>query len=267
MNRHVMSWKNRITHVPAVRMLKETGDTTLFFIRTIREGISPPYEWIELIRQCYLIGYRSLPLVGATAFIIGLVLTIQLRPTMELFGAGAKVPSMVGIALIREIGPVLTALIFAGRVGSSIGAELGSMKVTEQIDAMEVSGTNPLRFLVATRIFATTLMLPLLVMLADTIGLLGCLAGMRMKEDLSVHLFFNRVFESIFFTDFFPALIKSILFGTAIGVVSCYRGYSTMRGTEDVGRAANSSVVQASMLIFIIDLIVVQVSDLLGYTL
>lgn len=251
----------------AIRLLKETGDTTRFFIRAVREGITPPYEWGELIRQCYMTGYKSLPLVAGTAFIIGLVLTIQSRPTMVLFGAGSLVPSMVGISIIREIGPVVTALIFAGRVGSSIGAELGSMKVTEQIDAMEVSGINPIRFLISTRILATTLMLPILVLLADAIGLFGSFAGMRIKEEISLHLFFNRVFESLRFPDFFPALIKSFLFGTAIGAVACYRGYTTRRGTEGVGKAANSSVVQASILIFIIDLVVVQVTDALGYTL
>jgi phospholipid/cholesterol/gamma-HCH transport system permease protein len=262
-----MTSRNSTAKSQVIQLLKETGDASLFFIRTIKEGIVPPYEWRELIRQCYLIGYKSLPLVAGTAFIIGLVLTIQSRPTMILFGAGSMVPSMVGVSIIREIGPVVTALIFAGRVGSSIGAELGSMKVTEQIDAIEVSGTNPIQFLIGTRIMATTLTLPILVLLADTIGLLGSFTGVRMKEDISLHLYFSRVFESLAFPDFFPALIKSFLFGAAIGTVACYKGYSTSRGTEGVGKAANTSVVQASMLIFIIDLIVVQVTDALGYTL
>lgn len=256
----------RMVKEPTLSLLKETGNTTLFFAQMLRESVYPPYEWGELLRQFYLIGNKSLPLVGGTAFIMGLVLTIQSRPTMIQFGAGAMVPSMVGISIIREIGPVVTALICAGRIGSSIGAELGSMKVTEQIDAMEVSGTNPVRFLVATRVLATTLMLPILVLIADMIGLLGSYMGILMKEDMSFRLFFSRVFESITFTDFFPAFIKSFLFGTAIGVVACYNGYMTKHGTEGVGRAANSSVVKASMLIFIIDLIVVQISDLFGYT-
>lgn len=256
----------RMIKDPAISLLKETGNTSIFFGRMVREAVAPPYEWNELIRQFYLIGNKSLPLVGGTAFIMGLVLTIQSRPTMIQFGAGAMVPSMVGISIIREIGPVVTALICAGRIGSSIGAELGSMKVTEQIDAMEVSGTNPIRFLVATRVLATTLMLPVLVLIADAIGLFGSYLGILMKEEMSFRLFFDRVFESLTFTDFFPAFIKSFLFGTAIGVVSCYNGYVTKHGTEGVGRAANSSVVKASMLIFIIDLIVVQISDLFGYT-
>lgn len=260
-----MAPQKHITKIPFADFFKETGNTSIFFVRTLREAFTPPYEWAEFIRQCYLLGYKSLPLVAGTAFIMGLVLTIQVRPTMEHFGAGSMVPSMVGISIIREIGPVITALICAGRIGSSIGAELGSMKVTEQIDSMEVSGTNPMNFLIATRVLASTLMLPVLVLLADAIGILGCYAGVVMKESMSFRYFFGQIFQSLYFTDFFPALIKSFFFGTAIGIVSSYRGYATRHGTEGVGRAANSSVVQSSVLIFIIDLIVVQITDLLGY--
>ena len=145
-------------------------------LRFFREVIKPPIEFREFIKQCFLLGYRSLPLVAVTGFIMGLVLTLQTRPTLMEFGAEAWMPSMVGISIIREIGPVITALICAGKIGSSIGAELGSMKVTEQIDAMEVSGTNPFRFLVVTKILATTLMIPLLVIMADFIALNGVLS-------------------------------------------------------------------------------------------
>src|ERR1041384_6999049 len=137
----------------------EAGETAKFAGRFFREVFMPPYEFKEVIRQSYEIGYRSLPLVGITAFIIGLVITLQSRPTLEEFGAESWLPAMVGISIIREIGPVIIALICAGKIGSSIGAELGSMKVTEQIDAMEVSGTNPLKYLVVTRVLACIVMI------------------------------------------------------------------------------------------------------------
>ena len=151
----------------------EIGDISFFALRYFREVFTAPFEFKELIRQCYNIGNRSLLLVGVTGFILGLVFTLQSRPTLMEFGAESWMPSMVGISIVREIGPVITALICAGRIGSGIGAELGSMRVTEQIDAMEVSGTNPFKYLVITRITAATLMLPLLIIFGDAIALLG----------------------------------------------------------------------------------------------
>ena len=142
---------------------EEVGDITYFAVRFSKEVFTSPFEWKELVRQCYQMGNRSLLLVSVTGFILGLVFTLQSRPTLLEFGAASWMPSMVSIAIVREIGPVVIALICAGRIGSGIGAELGSMKVTEQIDAMEVSGTNPFKYLVVTRILAATLMLPLLI--------------------------------------------------------------------------------------------------------
>src|SRR5690606_15285739 len=139
----------------------------------------------EFIRQCFRIGYKSLPLIGITGFIMGLVLTMQLRPSLVDYGVEAQLPAMVSLAIIREVGPVITALIFAGKIGSSIGAELGSMKVTEQIDAMEVSGTNPYKYLVVTRVAATTLMLPILVLLSDAISIYGAYLGVNIKANTS----------------------------------------------------------------------------------
>lgn len=150
-------------------LIAEVGGISRFTGRFFREAVRPRFEWRELVRQAFLNGYRSLPLVAITAFIMGLVLTIQSRPTLADFGAEAMLPAMVSISVVREIGPVITALICAGRIGSSMGAELGSMKVTEQIDAMEVSGTKPFKYLVVTRVWSTILMIPLLVVLADTI--------------------------------------------------------------------------------------------------
>jgi phospholipid/cholesterol/gamma-HCH transport system permease protein len=192
-----------------------------------------------------------------------LVLTIQSRPTLADFGAESWLPGMVAISLIREIGPVITALICAGKVASGIGAELGSMKVTEQIDAMEVSGTNPYKYLVFTRILATTLMIPLLVLFADFVGLFGSFVGVNIKGHVSLFLFFSQAFGQLEFIDILPATIKTVFFGFMIGLVGCYKGYNAAMGTASVGKAANSAVVVASLLIFIVDMIAVQITDLL----
>ncbi len=217
---------------------------------------------IELMKQSFLIGYRSLPLVGITAFIMGLVLTIQSRPTLAKFGAESWLPAMVAVSIIREIGPAITALIFAGKVGSGIGAELASMNVTEQIDAMQVSGTNPFKYLVVTRVLSATLMLPLLVVFADAIGLFGSFIGVNLRGNVSAHLFFSQVFQSLEFADLFPAFIKTFFFGFAIGIIGSYKGYNSNKGTEGVGKAANSAVVFGSLMVFIIDMIAVQITSL-----
>jgi len=172
---------------------------------------------------------------------------------------------MVGVSIIREIGPVITALICAGKIGSSIGAELGSMKVTEQIDAMEVSGTNPFKYIVVTRIISTTIMIPILVIIGDAIDLYGSYLAVKVKGEISVTLFFSQVFDSIEFTDVIPAFIKSFFFGYAIGLVGCFKGYNSKKGTEGVGRSANSAVVISSLLVFIIDLMAVQITEFLGF--
>ena len=240
----------------------EIGELTNFTGRFFKELFSKPFEFNELLKQCYNIGYRSLLLVGITGFIIGLVLTLQTRPTLQEFGAESWMPSMVSISIIREIGPVIVALICAGRVGSGIGAELGSMRVTEQIDAMEVSGTNPFKYLVVTRILAATLMLPILVIFGDAIALYGSYIVENLKGDVSFQLFFNKVFNALEFGDIIPATIKSFFFGFAIGLVGCFKGYYCERGTVGVGIAANSAVVFTSMLLFIIDFIAVFITDI-----
>ena len=195
---------------------------------------------------------------------MGLVLTMQLRPTLVYYGVVSKLPVMVGISIVREIGPVITALIFAGKIASSIGAELGSMKVTEQIDAMEVSGTNPFKYLVATRVLATVLMLPILTVLADAISLFGAYIGVNIRSVTSFNLFFSQVFHSLSYGDVIPSIIKTFFFGFAVGVIGCYKGYYSDKGTRGVGSSANSAVVASSIMIFIIDLLAVQVTDILG---
>lgn len=242
----------------------QTGSIAKFTGRFFSHGMKPKYEIRELMAQCYIIGYKSLPLVGLTGFIMGLVLTMQLRPSLVDYGVESQLPVMVGIAIVREIGPVITALIFAGKIGSSIGAELGSMKVTEQIDAMEVSGTNPTKYLVATRVIATTLMLPILTILGDAISLIGAYIGVNINSVTSINFFFNQVFQSIGFSDVLPAVIKTVFFGFAVGIVGCYKGFNSTKGTRGVGSSANSAVVLASVLIFVLDLLAVQFTNLLG---
>lgn len=250
---------------PIRAFVEEVGDIANFTGRFFREVFRPRSEWAELFRQSFINGYRSLPLVAVTAFIMGLVLTVQSRPTLERFGAESMLPVMVAISVVREIGPVITALICAGKIGSSIGAELGSMKVTEQIDAMEVSGTNPFKYLVVTRVLSTTLMVPVLVVFADAIAIYASYIGVNIKGTVSWTLFHQQVFDSLVFADFLPAFFKSFFFGFAIGIVGCYKGFNTKKGTEGVGKASHSSVVAASLVIFFIDLIAVQITDILGY--
>jgi phospholipid/cholesterol/gamma-HCH transport system permease protein len=247
----------------AGNFLTNIADVFLFIMRVIKETFSRNFEFKEFLRQCFQIGYKTLPLISVTGIIIGLVLTIQSRPALLSFGAVGLLPGMVAVSLIREMGPVITALICAGKIGSGMGAELGSMKVSEQIDAMEVSSTNPVKFLIVTRVLAATLMIPLLVLYADALGIFGSWVGANIKGDVTFVLFFSQAFKDIDFVDFLPALIKTFFFGAVIGFVGCYKGYTAGRGTESVGIAANSAVVLSSLLVIIVDLIAVQITDML----
>jgi len=247
------------------RWMVSVGDQGVFFMKFVRNIFSGGFEWSEFVRQCYEIGYRSLMLVSLISFIMGLVLILQLRPSLVSFGAEGMLPHMLTVAIVREIGPVITAIICAGKIASSIGAELGSMNVTEQIDAMEVSGANPVQYLVVTRILATTLMIPLLSMLGDFISLIGGYVALNYTDKISFALYINKCISAIDFTDYMPALIKTFFFGFAIGFVGCYKGFTSNRGTESVGIAANSAVVTASLWIFFIDMLVVQISSILFY--
>src|ERR1035437_8104494 len=207
----INTWKN---------FLNEAGEISAFAGKFFKEGLLPPYEFNELLRQSFEIGYRSLPLVGITGFIMGLVICIQSHPAMEAFGAESWLPSVVSVSLVREIIPVITALICAGKIGSGIGAELGSMNVTEQIDSMEVSETNPFKFFIVTRVLSATLMMPLLIILADTISLYGAYIGVNMKQVVSFHLYTNQIFEKLTFSDVLPSIVKSFFFGFSIAIIS-----------------------------------------------
>ncbi len=239
------------------------GDLVSFMARFFKEVVKPPYEWREILYQCYLVGYKSTFLIGLTGFIMGVVLTIQTRPSMAAFGAISLIPGMVSVSVVREIGPVITAIICAGKVGSRMGAELGSMRVTEQIDAMEVSAINPYRYLVVTRAVATTLMVPLLAIFADLIALFGGYIAMNIHDATSMRHFFVAALGRLEFIDVFPAIIKTFFFGWVIGIIGCYKGYNARRGTESVGVAANSAVVASSLAVFIIDMLAAQITDLL----
>jgi phospholipid/cholesterol/gamma-HCH transport system permease protein len=247
----------------ASNFLTDVADVFLFISRIVKETFSRNFEFKEFFFQCYKIGYKTLPLISVTGAIMGLVLTIQSRPVLIDFGAVSMLPGMVIVSLIREMGPVITALICAGKIGSGMGAELGSMKVTEQIDAMEVSATNPMQYLVVTRVWAATLMVPLLVLYADALGILGSWIGANIKGDVTFTLFFSQAFSHVDFLDFIPAFIKTFFFGAVIGLVGCYKGYNAGRGTESVGLAANSAVVLSSLLVIVVDMIAVQVTDML----
>jgi len=232
-----------------------------FVIRFFKEVFKPPYEFKEIIKQCYQVGYKSLGLITLTGFITGLVFTKQSRPSLSEFGASSWLPSLVAIAIIRALAPLVTALICAGKVGSQIGAELGSMKVTEQIDAMEVSATNPFKYLVVSRVLATTIMIPMLMFYTGAVAMFGAYLNVHQNEMTSLITFFQQAFDKISFLDIFSSLIKSIAYGFTIGIVGSYQGYHASNGTEGVGKAANSSVVLSMFLIFIEEILIVQLTN------
>jgi phospholipid/cholesterol/gamma-HCH transport system permease protein len=234
-----------------------------FGLRFFKEVFKPPYQLKEVVRQCYNIGYKSLGLISLTGFITGLVFTKQSRPSLADFGATSWLPSLVSIAIMRALAPLVTALICAGKVGSNIGAELGSMKVTEQIDAMEVSAINPYKYLVVTRVMATTLMLPVLTLYSAFVGLIGSYLDIHAHEQTSLITFFENAFSTISFLDYFTSLVKAVVFGFTIGIVSCYKGFHATKGTMGVGIAANSAVVVSMFLVFIEEIIIVQISNYL----
>ncbi|MEO7445105.1 MAG: ABC transporter permease [Ferruginibacter sp.] len=233
----------------------------MFTGRFFKEVFVPPYQMKEVMRQCYNIGVMSLPLISLTGFITGLVFTKQSRPSLADFGATSWLPSLVSIAILRALAPLVTALISAGKVGSNIGAELGSMKVTEQIDAMEVSAINPYKYLVVTRVLATTFMLPLLMFYTAFVAMMGSYLDIHLNEQTSFISFFQNAFSTISFLDIFTSVAKATVFGFTIGIVSSYKGFNAKQGTMGVGIAANSSVVVSMFLIFIEEITIVQISN------
>lgn len=242
----------------------EFGAITTFGFKVLRQMLKPPYEIKEIFKQSYLLGVKTLSLILITGFILGLVLTLQSIPVMYEFGAESLLPGMISVSVIREIGPVITALICSGKMASGIGAELGSMRVTEQIDAMEVTGINPMNYLVVTRVLATTLMVPMLVVFADFVALIGSFLAIQMEGNIKLILFIRQAFDSLSFNDVVPAVIKTFFFGFFIGLIGSYEGYYCEKGTESVGKASNAAVVKSSLSIFFVNLVAVQITLILS---
>jgi phospholipid/cholesterol/gamma-HCH transport system permease protein len=228
-----------------------------FSILFFKEAFSKPFHLHELINQCFEVGLKSLVLISLTGFIVGVVFTEQSRPGLVDFGATSWLPSLVCLAIVRALGPLVTALICAGKVGSGIGAELGSMRVTEQIDAMEVSAINPFKYLAVTRILATTITIPIMAMYCSFIGLYGSYLNVHAEESSSIISFYQNAFSYISFLDLFAFIVKSVTYGFTIGIVGCYKGFNATQGTRGVGKAANQSVVLTIFLIFIEEFIIV----------
>jgi phospholipid/cholesterol/gamma-HCH transport system permease protein len=236
-----------------------------FVVQFFRLIFKRPIHISEVINQCFEIGLKALPLITLTGFVIGIVFTKQSRPALEEFGAASWLPSMMGIAIVKALGPLVTALICAGKVGSGIGAELGSMRVTEQIDAMEVSAINPFKYLVVTRVTATMITIPILSFYCIVVGLLGSYVNVRSEESTSFLTFFTNSFSTIKFLDLFTSVFKAIVFGFTIGIVGSYKGFYATQGTRGVGKAANQAVVMAMFLIFVEEVIIVQMSNWIRY--
>lgn len=236
-----------------------------FTAQFFKEVFKSPFHLREVIRQCYEIGLRSLPLISLTGFIVGVVFTKQSRPSLEEFGATSWIPSLVGIAIIKALGPLVTAIICAGKVGSGIGAELGSMKVTEQIEAMEVSAINPFKFLVVTRVLATTITIPVLALYCSFISLYGGYVNVHAHEAVSLVSFYQNTFKTITFLDINTAVVKTIVYGFTIGMIGTFKGFYAEQGTRGVGQAANQAVVLSMFLIFIEEVLIVQISNWLRF--
>jgi phospholipid/cholesterol/gamma-HCH transport system permease protein len=236
-------------------------DIYQFMLRFFREAFIPPYEYKEVLNQFYEVGIRSLAIITLTGFITGLVFTKQSRSSLAEFGATSWLPSLMAIAIIRALAPLVTALIIAGKVGSNIGAELGSMKVTEQIEAMEVSSTNPFKFLVVSRILATTCIVPVLASYMGFVAMMGAYLNVYRNEQTSFTSFFQQAFMKISFFDIWTLVFKSLVYGFTIGMAGSFNGYNASQGTVGVGRAANTSVVVSMFLIFVEEMIIVQVQN------
>lgn len=234
------------------------GNLGIFFWQVIRAAVTPPYEWRELVRQMDEVGSKSLPLVALAGAAVGVVISLEARYSLSRFGAKSLFPSTLVYSVIQVMGPIITGLVVSGRVGAGIGAELASMKVTEQIDALEASAINPYRLLAATRILACILMLPLLTIAADVSGLLTGWFAQAMVEPLSFHQFMESGFHGATFNAFVPPTFKTAVYGLIIGLIACFQGMRTRGGAEGVGRAATNSVVLGSLFLMLADVVLVK---------
>jgi phospholipid/cholesterol/gamma-HCH transport system permease protein len=236
-------------------LLEWLGQLGIFCAQLFRAAVTPPYEGRELLRQMDAIGTKSLPLVALSGAAIGVVLSLHSHDTLIWFGAKSLLPSLIILSVLRESGPIITALIVSGRVGAGIGAELGSMKVTDQIDAIEASAVNPYKLLAATRVLACVLMLPLLTVVADFCAIVTGWLTNRLVEPISLRYYVTHGFEWVEFSDLIPTTMKTSVFGLLIGVVGCFQGMRTTGGTEGVGRSATSAVVISSLFVILADVV------------
>ena len=234
------------------------GELGVFCARVAKAMFTLPFEWSEFLRQLDAAGAKSLPLAALAGAATGVVLSLQSRASLVRFGAKAMLPTMLVFSIIKEMGPIITGLVASGRIGAGIGAELGSMRVTEQIDAMEASAVNPYKFLAATRILACIVVLPLLTLAADACGILMGWVANTLAEPISWQLFLNRGINGVDFSDFLPPTLKTAVFGLIIGTVSCFQGMRTKGGTAGVGRSSTSSVVLSSLFIILADVLLVR---------
>ncbi len=246
-----------------MRSMEEVYGITMFGLRFFKYAFRPPWELSEVRKHMDELGAKSIPLLTVVGLIMGVILALQSRPTLDRFGAGSFLPAMIALTIVRELGPVITALIVAGRVSSGIGAELGSMKVTEQIDALEVSAVDPFNHLVVTRVLACAIMMPLLTAYVDFLSIFGGYLSEVLSSNTTFQLYFSEVISSLKFLDVIPGVGKTIVFGYIIGLIGAYQGFNTTRGTEGVGRAATTAVVLASLNIIFVDMVIIQLTLML----
>jgi phospholipid/cholesterol/gamma-HCH transport system permease protein len=234
------------------------GDVSLFGLRALREALRRPFEAKELIRQLYEIGSRSVPLIAVAGFAVGIVMSMHSRSSLERFGAEAMIPTVLALSLAREIAPLVAGLLVSGRVGAGIGAELGGMRVTEQIDALESLAVGSFKYLVVTRVIACMIAQPILTTLMSFTGILGGFLAETVISHISMQLYFDRAFSNMQFVDYIPATLKTTVFGFIIGTVSSYLGYNAKGGAEGVGRASTMSVVITSILLIVANVVLVK---------
>jgi phospholipid/cholesterol/gamma-HCH transport system permease protein len=239
------------------------GGLALFARHVFRAAVTRPFYGRELVRQMHDLGARSLPLVLLAGSAIGVVLSLHSRESLVRFGGKTLLPVIVVMSIVKETGPIITALVVSGRVGAGIGAQLGSMRVTEQIDAMEASAVDPLKLLVVTRVLACILMLPLLTILADAAGIVMGWVANTLVEPVSFTRFAHDGFARVTFSDLLPATFRTAVFGLVIGMTGCFQGMRTRGGTEGVGRSATSAVVLSSLFVIVSDVVLVRAIQIL----
>jgi phospholipid/cholesterol/gamma-HCH transport system permease protein len=229
------------------------GRVVIFFKQAIIKGLTPPFYLKQIGYQLIQMGYYSLPVVGLTAIFSGMVLALQSYTGFSRFSAEGSIATVVVLSMTRELGPVLAGLMVAGRVGASIAAEIGTMRVTEQIDALETLSTNPFQYLVFPRVFAGISMLPLLVLVADAIGVLGGYIVSTYVLNFNSGNYLHQTLRYLEWEDVYSGLIKAAAFGGVIAIMGCYHGFYSSRGAEGVGRATTNAVVSSSILILLLN--------------